>query len=267
MGRGRDGVPKVEGEGSENGRREGPGRQRASQDLEANGGARGRWAGQEAVRSWGRGGHGGHRDRAGRGVVVFGSWEPACPGWTQKGANPEGSLAEFCSNKEAQTPSGWGGRSREDRAVDGEDPVGGGTGPWKVPLGRRGWGSVSMWPGGTRKQAPASTDQRAGEGASGLPLRLCPYRSSLPGPSRGGHLLRRAVHSRSRRWDQGPARPHHSLLDSGGTWLVSGPRPRSTEAACSGTWAVEVRGPGHPHFPLGGGAPARGSNTDAGPGG
>lgn len=34
-----------------------------------------------------------------------------CPGWTQKGANPEGSLAEFCY-KEEQRPAGWWGRVR-----------------------------------------------------------------------------------------------------------------------------------------------------------
>ena len=69
--------------------------------------------------------------------------------------------------------------------------MGGGAGPWKVPLGRRGWGSVSMWPGGTRKRGhrPQRTRRLGrGQGSLGaapraLPLQVQPPRSLPRGPS------------------------------------------------------------------------------------
>ena len=104
------------------------------------------------------------------------------------GANPEGSLSEFCY-KEEQRPAGWRGRVGRRRLRIGRTR--GGAGPWKIPLGRRGWGSLSMWPGGSRKQGHRPQRIRGlgreqgslGAAPWSLPLQVQPPRSLLRVPS------------------------------------------------------------------------------------
>ena len=173
--------------------------------------------------------------------MEFGSWEPACPGWTQKAANPEGSPAELCC-KEEQSPAGRrGGVGRRLRA----GRTRGRRRPLEDTLEKEKLGEREHVAGGSRKRGCRPQRTRGlgrDEGSLGaapraLPLHVQPPQSLPRGLSAPtcGPQPRPAMGPR-------PCLARSALLDLGRMCLASRPRPRSTGAARTGPGLLKLEG-------------------------